>query len=180
MLLGIGPIEPHKGFRDAVWALDILHYLYDDLRLALAGDGSDRLRVEEFARAIEVDKRVVFLGRRPDLAPWLQRAELVWIPSRTSGGVCAALEAMAAGRPVIATRLPELAEVVADGSVGCLVPPGDKTELSRQTRFLLNDADRRRAYGEAGRRRAAEHFSVEALVARCQELYGCDRRSSAP
>ena len=42
LLLGVGPIEPHKGFRDAVWALDILHYLYDDLRLVLAGDGSDR------------------------------------------------------------------------------------------------------------------------------------------
>jgi glycosyltransferase involved in cell wall biosynthesis len=171
LLLGIGPIEPHKGFRDAVWALDILRYLYDDLRLALAGDGSDRPRVEEFARAIEVDNRVVFLGRRPDLAPWLHSAELVWIPSRTGGGVCAALEAMAAGRPVIATRLPDLAEVVADGAVGCLVPPGDKTELARQTRFLLNDPDRRRAYGEAGRRRAAEHFSVEKLVRRCAALY---------
>jgi glycosyltransferase involved in cell wall biosynthesis len=171
LLLGIGPIEPHKCFRDAVWALDILHYLYDDLRLALAGDGLDRLRVEEFARAIEVDKRVVFLGRRPDLAPWLHSAEVVWIPSRTGGGVCAALEAMAAGRPVIATRVPELAEVVADGVVGCLVPPGDKTELARQTRFLLNDADRRRTYGEAGRRRAAEHFSVEKLVRGCAALY---------
>ena len=171
LLLGVGPIEPHKGFRDAVWALDILHYLYDDLRLVLAGDGSDRPRLEEFARATEVEKRVVFLGRRPDLAPWLHSAELVWIPSRTGGGVCAALEAMAAGRPVIATRLPDLAEVVADGVAACLVPPGDKTELARQTRFLLNDPDRRRAYGEAGRRRAAEHFSVEKLVQRCATLY---------
>ena len=171
LLLGIGPIEPHKGFRDAVWALDILHYLYDDLRLVLAGDGSDRPRVEEFARATETEKRVVFVGRQPDLAPWLHSAELVWIPSRTGGGVCAALEAMAAGRPVIATRLPELAEVVADGVAGCLVPPGDKTELARQTRFLLNDLERRRAYGEAGRRRAAELFSIEKLVQRCATLY---------
>ena len=171
LILGIGPIEPYKGFRDAVWALDVLHYLYDDLRLALAGDGSDRVRVEELARAMEVENRVAFLGRRPDLAQWLQSADLVWTPSRTGGGVCAALEAMAAGRPVIGTRLPELAEVIADGVTGCLVPPGDKTELARQTRFLLNDPDRRRAYGEAGRRRAAEQFSVEKLVRRCAALY---------
>ena len=98
-------------------------------------------------------------------------AELAWVPSRAGGGVNAALEAMAAGKPVVATRLPALAEIVTDGEVGCLVPPGDKTELARQTRFLLNDADRRRAYGEAGRRRAAEHFSVERLVRRCAELY---------
>ncbi len=171
LVFAAGPIEPHKGFRDAVWALDILHYLYEDLRLILAGDGSDRARVEEFARAVGVADRVAFLGRRPDLAPWLHAAELAWVPSRAGGGVNAALEAMAAGRPVIATRLPALAEVVTDGEVGCLVPPGDKTELARQTRFLLNDADRRRAYGEAGRRRAAEQFSVEKLVRRCAELY---------
>ena len=151
--------------------MDILHYLYEDLRLVLAGDGPDRPRLEQFARAIEVDRRVIFTGRQPDLAPWRHAAELAWVPSRTGGGVGAALEAMAAGLPVIATRLPALAEVVVDGAVGCLVPPGDKTELARQTRFLLNDPDRRRAYGEAGRRRAAEHFSVERLVRRCAELY---------
>ncbi len=173
LLLGIGPIEPHKGFRDAVWALDILHYLlYEDFQcLVLAGDGSDRPRVEEFARATGTQRRVTFLGRQADLTPWLNAAELVWIPSRTGGGVCAALEAMAAGRPVIATRLPDLAEVVADGVAGRLVPPGDKTELARQTRFLLNDADRRLAYGEAGRRRAAEHYSVEKLIQRAAALY---------
>jgi glycosyltransferase involved in cell wall biosynthesis len=171
LVFGVGPLEPHKGFRDAVWALDILHYLYEDLTLVLAGGGSDRQRLEQFARAGGPGRRVLFLGHRPDLAPWLHAAELAWVPSRAGGGVCAALEAMAAGRPVIAARLPALAEIVADGEVGCLVAPGDKTELARQTRFLLNDPDRRRAYGEAGRRRAAEHFSVDQLVRRCAALY---------
>ena len=181
LVFAAGPIEPHKGFRDAVWALDMLHYLYEDLRLLLAGDGPDRARLEAFAAAIGVAGRVAFLGRRPDLSPWLHAAELAWVPSRAGGGVNAALEAMAAGKPVIAARLPALAEVVTDGEVGCLTPPGDKTELARQTRFLLNDADRRRAYGEAGRRRAAEHFSVEMLVRRCAELYvGGERRGVSP
>jgi glycosyltransferase involved in cell wall biosynthesis len=181
LLLGVGPLEAHKGFRDAIWALDILRFLYDDLRLVLAGDGPDRPRLEQFARTARVERRVLFTGRLPDLAPWSHAAELAWVPSRTDGGVCAALEAMAAGRPVIATRLPALAEIVEDGAVGRLVPPGDKTELARQTRFLLNDPDRRHAYGEAGRRRAAEHFSVERLVRRCAELYeGGERGASAP
>ena len=171
LLFCAGPIEPHKGFRDAVWALDILHYLYDDLHLVLAGGGSDRPRVEEFANAIGVADRVTFLGQRPDLSPWRNAAELAWVPSRTGGGVNAALEATAAGKAVVATRLPTLAEIVADGETGCLVPPGDKTELARQTRFLFNDPDRRRACGEAGWRRAAEHFSVERLVRRFAELY---------
>ena len=170
LILGVGPLRPRKGFRDAVWALDVLHYLYEDLRLALVGDGPDRPRLEQFARTAQVERRVIFTGRLPDPAPWLHASEVVWVPSRVGGGVCAALEAMAAGRPVIATRLPALAEIVVEG-VGRLVPPGDKTELARQTRFLLNDPDRRRAYGAAGRRRAAEHFSVEGLVRRCAELY---------
>jgi glycosyltransferase involved in cell wall biosynthesis len=171
LLFAAGPIEAYKGFRDAVWAFDVLHYIYEDLRLILGGDGPDRPRVEAFARAIGTATYTTFLGRRPDLAPWRDAAEIAWVPSRAGGGVNAALEAMAAGKPVIATRLPELAEIVADGETGCLVPHGDKTELARQTRFLLNDAERRGAYGEAGRRRAAEKFSVEQLVRRMAELY---------
>ncbi len=170
LIFGVGPLRPRKGFRDAVWALDILRYLYEDLHLVLVGDGPDRPRLEQFARTAQVERRVIFTGRLPDPAPWLHASDVVWVPSRVGGGVGAALEAMAAGRPVIAARLPALAEIVVEG-VGLLVPPGDKTELARQTRFLLNDPDRRRAYGEAGRRRAAEHFSVEWLVRRCAELY---------
>ena len=170
LILGVGPLRPHKGFRDAVWALDVLHYLYEDLRLVLVGDGPDRPRLEQFARTAQVERRVIFTGRLPDPAPWLHASEVAWVPSRTGGGVGAALEAMAAGRPVIAARLPALAEIVVEG-VGRLVPPGDKTELARQTRFLLNDPDCRRAYGEAGRRRATEYYSVERLVGRCAELY---------
>ena len=130
LLFAIGPIEAHKGFRDAVWALDVLHYLYEDLRLVLAGDGPDLSRLEEFARAIDVDNRMVLLGRQPDLAPWLHSAELVWIPSRTSGGVCAALEAMAAGRPIIATRLPELMEVGAGWGCGLSGAAGRQNRTS--------------------------------------------------
>ena len=154
LLFAAGPIEAHKGFRDAVWALDMLHYLYEDLRLLLAGDGPDRGRLEAFAAAIGVTDRVAFLGRRPDPAPWLHAAELAWVPSRAGGGVNAALEAMAAGKPVIATRLPALAEIVIDGEVGCLVPPGDKTELARQTRF---PAQRRRPPPGLRRGRPAAH-----------------------
>ena len=170
-VLCLGPIEAHKGHRDAVWAFDILHYLFDDLRLVFVGDGPDRPRVEDFARAVGASPFVHFLGRRPDVTPYLRRAAAVWVPSRTGGGVCAALEAMAAGRPVVATRVPELAELVADGESGCLVPPGDKASLARATRFLLDDAALARRLGDAARRRAAEHFGAARLVAECARIY---------
>jgi glycosyltransferase involved in cell wall biosynthesis len=171
VLLAVGPMEAHKGFRDAIWALDILLYLYDDLHLILAGGGAERPRVMEFARGLQVRRRVRFPGPVPDLAPLFRCADVVWALGRTGGGVGAALEATAASRPVVAARLPGLAEVVADGGTGLLYRPGDKADLARQTRALLDDPGRARALGAAGRRRAAEHFTVEALVRRCAAVY---------
>jgi glycosyltransferase involved in cell wall biosynthesis len=175
VLLAIGPIERHKGFREAVWAFDIVHHLYGDVHLLLVGAGPDRPRVEEFARHIDVLSHVRFLGPVADTAPLLQRAEVVWVPSLTGGGVGAALEAMAAGRPVVASRCPDLAEVVTDGETGFRVAPDDKAALARQTRFLLDDAELRRRCGETGRQRAAEHFSVARLVEACARRYAAQK-----
>lgn len=171
VILGVGPIEPHKGFRDAVWAFDILHLLYDDVRLVIAGDGSDRLRVEDFARVTGTSRRVRCSGPLADLAGLRKRAELAWVPGR-AGGVQAALEAMSAGLPVVASRTPELTEVVAHGETGLLAAPGDKADLARQTRRLLDDAALRQSLGEAGRRRAAGQFAAGPMADACARVYG--------
>jgi glycosyltransferase involved in cell wall biosynthesis len=172
LIAGIGPLEPHKGFRDAVWALDILRGLYGDLHLVLIGHAPDRFRLEQFARAIECSKHLHFLGPQADVGPLLAAAELVWVPDRVEASLNALLEAMAAGRPVVASRLPGLAEVVTDGETGLLVPPGDKAALARQTRRLLDDAALRQRLGEAGRERAGKQFTAAAMVRRFEELYG--------
>jgi glycosyltransferase involved in cell wall biosynthesis len=170
VLLGVGPIESHKGFRDAVWTLDILHYLYANVHLVLAGVGSELSNIRQFGYLLGVGKLMTLPRMVPDLGPLYQRAEVVLVPSRT-GGVNAALEAMAAGRPVVASRLPELAEVVVEGVTGYLVAPGSKPELARQTRLLLDDPELARLFGTAGRQRAAELFTVESLVDHCGRLY---------
>jgi glycosyltransferase involved in cell wall biosynthesis len=172
VLLGLGPIEAHKGFREAVWAFDILRHLYTDLHLVLAGTGSDRPRVELFARRLGVTAQVHFLGACSDPTPLLQRAEVVWVPSLRGGGVCVALEAMAAGRAVVASRCPDLAEIVVDGETGFLVEPDNKSALARQTRFLLDDPVLRQRLGTAGRQRVADRFSVSQLVETCARRYG--------
>jgi glycosyltransferase involved in cell wall biosynthesis len=168
VVLGIGPLRAHKCFRDTVWALDILHYLYDDLHLVLAGEGPEREMIAGFAAAAESAHRVHFTGAVPQMAPWLRRAEVVWIAGR--GGTCAALEAMATGKPIVAARVAGPADLVSDGANGYLVDPGDKTMLARQTRLLLDDPQRCRQFGEEGRRRAAEH-GVERLVRDVTALY---------
>jgi glycosyltransferase involved in cell wall biosynthesis len=171
VLLGVGPLATHKGFRDAIWAFDILRFLYDDLRLVLLGDGPGRAALEHFARAAQVAHHVHFLGAVGPVGPWLERAEVVWVPSLRPAGVGAALEAMAAGRPVVASDLPELREVVAEGETGLLFKPGDKAALARQTRGLLDDAGLRRRLGAAGWEHARKHFAAAGMVRQAARLY---------
>ena len=81
----VGPLEPHKGFRDAVWAFDILRFLYDDLHLVLVGDGSGAAASGASSCAAPGHAaHVHFLGDRADVPALLARAELVWVPSRTA------------------------------------------------------------------------------------------------
>jgi len=167
----LGQLERRKGFRDAVWALGILRFLFDDLRLFAIGSGPERDRLQAFARGIDCAGQLHFLGQRADGPDLLPAAEIVWVPELGDGGANATLAGMAAGRPVIATRRSQLAELVVDGETGFLIEPGDKTALSRKTRLLLETPDLRQQMGEAGRRRAAELFSVAERVRRFTQLY---------
>jgi glycosyltransferase involved in cell wall biosynthesis len=170
-LICAGPLEPHKGFQDAIWAFDILKYLFETLHLVLLGTGSDRLRLEQFVRAIKATGNIHFLGSQADVPSALAQAEVVWVPSRVESGIQVALEAMAVGRPVVASQLPGLAELVVEGETGFLVPPRDKVALARQTRLLLDDAALRQRLGDAGRRRAESLFTAAGWAERVGEVY---------
>jgi glycosyltransferase involved in cell wall biosynthesis len=111
-LLCVGPFTTHKGFRNAVWAFDILRYVVTGVHLLFVGEGPERDRLETFAREARLAGLVRFLGRRDDAPALLAHAEAVWAPSVGRGGVNVALEAQAAGRPVVAADVPSLAAVV--------------------------------------------------------------------
>jgi glycosyltransferase involved in cell wall biosynthesis len=170
-LVVVGPLEKFKGFREAIWAFDLVRPPHRELHLLLIGRGPDRQRLERFARTIQVTDGVHFLGEYPDVPSLLAGAEAVWVPSRADTGHNVALEAMAAGCPVIASRRPGLAELVVEGETGFLIRPGDKAALARQTRRLLDEPELRQRLGEAARRHAAGHFALGAAVARLAELY---------
>src|SRR5262249_32113911 len=101
----VGPIEVSKAYLDAIWAFDILKYLYPDLHLVIAGDGPDRERLENFVRADQHRAAVHVIGSQSEIETLLLRAEVVWVPSRVERGMNVALEAMARGRPVVASAL---------------------------------------------------------------------------
>jgi glycosyltransferase involved in cell wall biosynthesis len=161
VLMCVGPMTAHKGFKIAIWVLDILRFLYDDLHLVLVGDGPERGRLEQFARDLRIADRVHFLGNCPDALELIAAADVVWAPSERAGGEQVVLEAMAAGRPVVAAPVGGLAELVVDGETGFLVPADDKISFAKQTRRLLDDAALRTRMGMAGKERSAERFPTE-------------------
>jgi glycosyltransferase involved in cell wall biosynthesis len=171
LLMCAGPLEAHKNYKDAIWAFDILNYLYDDLQLIFIGDGLDRRRLEAFVHTIQTTGKIHFLGSVPDAAALLAEADVVWIPAPAQGGVQVALEAMAAARPVVARRDSAAARVLAHGETGYLVPRGDQPAFARQTRFLLDDPELRHRMGEAGRQRVRSHFTVQRMVNDFARLY---------
>jgi glycosyltransferase involved in cell wall biosynthesis len=142
------------------------------LTLEIAGDGELEPELRATATRLGLDEAVTFLGRVAPVAPVLERAEVVVVPSFGEGFGMVALEAMERGRPVIASDVGGLPEIVADGRTGILVPPGDVEALARSIAELAGDPVRAAAMGAAGRVRALEEFSQARCTGRIAALYG--------
>jgi glycosyltransferase involved in cell wall biosynthesis len=122
------------------------------------------------AAELWLSAHVRFLGWRRDLERIYADAWVVALTSRNEGSPVSLIEAMAAGRPVVATRVGGVPDLVEDRT-GCLVPPGDAEALARATTVLLLDAGRRRTLGEAARARVLPAFGASRLVADMDALY---------
>jgi glycosyltransferase involved in cell wall biosynthesis len=176
IIMCLGALRPEHGFRDAIWAADILRYPFPNLHLVVIGDGPERTRLTRFAKGINpAGGHVHFLPGRPHAAALLARADMVWVPSRSECGRQVVLDAMAAGRAVVTTALPGLAALVGDGRTGLLVPPGDPLELARQARPLLEDPALAGRFGLAGREAVAD-LTPERVAAAYEAIYGVDSR----
>jgi glycosyltransferase involved in cell wall biosynthesis len=166
-----GRLDGASGLKDAVWAFDMVRHEDPSMHLVVFGDGPDRGRLEELARSLgRDDYRVRFVGPRPDLPALTGLAAVVWVTQAT-GGTNLALEAMAAGRPVVGFENGDLREVVLDGETGFLVPPGDRNRLAARTRALFDDSALAGKLGAAGRERAATHFGVARAAEQLARVY---------
>jgi len=139
-------------------------------RLVLIGDGPDRGRVEEVAREEGVAARVIFLGKQESVAELLACADLFVLPSSTESFGLVALEAMACGVPVIATRIGGVPEVVPDGIAGCLADVGDVDGMAEAAVALLSDSARWAAASDNARA-AAERYSIHRVVPEYEQYY---------
>ena len=167
----LGPLERHKGFRNAVWTFDFLRIVFEDLHLIFVGDGPDEAYLRQMAQNLRRTDAVHFLPPRAGAAACPAEADVSWVPSLRGGGTQATLEAMLAGRPVIACQVPSLAGLIVDGQSGFCIAPDDKVNLARRTRQLLLDPVLARQLGAQARERALQHFSAKSFVERCQRTY---------
>ena len=136
--------------------------------LAVVGEGEERASLETLARDLGISDRVRFTGFRQDVADILHASDLFVHTSLMEGCPNAVLEAMAAGKPVVATEVGGVPELVMQGETGFLVPSGDEATLSQALRGALGDPEARRRMGEAGRRRARQVFDRGAQVVRLE------------
>lgn len=158
-------LVPSKGHDTLLQAYGRAHTELPALRLLIAGDGELRVELEARARQLGL-KDVTFLGFVADVPSLMAACDVLVFPTLSSLGEgfgLAALEAMATGRPVVATRVGSLPEVVQDGTTGLLVRDGDADELAKALVRLAQDGALRRRMGDEGRRRALEAFSINRM-----------------
>jgi glycosyltransferase involved in cell wall biosynthesis len=175
VLLAVCRLEPQKGLDIAVRALPGIRAGQPKAELVVLGEGPQRAELEQLAGELQVP--VHLLGRVPDVAAWLRRADLLVHPARWEGFGLALLEAMLASKPIVATNVSSIPEIVADGETGLLVAPDDPAALAAAVTHVLDDPN---GYGEQGRRRAQSQFSVSGMTDRTVALYERALRRPGP
>jgi glycosyltransferase involved in cell wall biosynthesis len=166
----VARLVPIKDVPTFVRALARVTEARPDVCGLVVGDGPERGTVEGIARNLGLGDRCHFLGWRSDLTNVYAASDVVALSSLNEGSPVSVIEAMAAGRPVVATAVGGVPDVVGDAA-GILVPPGDHSGLADAILALLADPDRRAELGRKGRDIALRRFGSERLVADIDRLY---------
>jgi glycosyltransferase involved in cell wall biosynthesis len=164
-----------KGIDFYLRAARILADRRSDIRFLMIGAHSSesgyQSDMEVLARRLNIQHQVIFTGQRQDVSEILRDVDLVVHPSLTEGLSNVILEAMAAGIPVVATRVGGNPELVQDGRTGLLVPPQNAEAIADAICRLLDQPEMARAFGEAARERVISEFSIEGMLSKTENLY---------
>jgi len=173
VILLLGRLCPEKGFDTAVEAFSSLKETGSNAQLLIAGEGPERPRLEQLVGALHLRSSTQFMGkaRIEEVPSIINRATLVAMPSHFEPFGLVALEAMQLGRPVIASCIGGLSEVVSDRVTGLLVPPQDSAALLKAMQDLLDHPEKAIEMGIQGRKRAIEQFSFEENLNQYEEVF---------
>jgi len=167
----VARFEAPKGLEYFLQSGVLIQKAFPQVQLLMVGDGPLRPRVEKMITHLGLTPHVILTGWREDIPQVLRVMDVFCLSSLWESFGLAIVEAMAAEKPVVATRVEGIPEVVQDGVTGILVPPKDAQALAQAVIRLLKDPQLALKMGKAGRRRVEELFAVQKMVARYEELY---------
>ena len=167
----IGRMTAVKRTDDVLVAFKRLRDEGVDAVLCMVGDGPDRAQLEQRAHDLGIVRETLFVGYQEDVAPFYAAFDALVLPSSNEGTPVSAIEALAAGRPVVATRVGGVPDVVVEGEDGFLVEPGATDDLADRLVRLARDPELRERMGQAGRERVLPRYAVDRLVDDVDRLY---------
>jgi L-malate glycosyltransferase len=167
----VAALVPHKGQRHLIEAAAIVIKKVPDARFVIAGEGELRPALERQIKEHHLEKHVFLAGFRPDVLSVHKAFDIFVMSSVTEGLGTSLLDAMACGKPIVATTAGGMPEVVADGRTGLLVPPRDHTTMAEALIKLLTDPALRAEMGAAGLARVRTRFSAERMVQDTLDVY---------
>ena len=167
----VGRLAPQKGQRHLVEAMPLLLERVPRAHAAIAGGGDLEEFLRDLALELRVSEHVHVLGPRQDVPALMQALDAFAMPSIWEGFGLVLLEAMAAARPVVASHVATIPEVVVDGETGLLVPAGDEVVLAEALAQLADDPQLAQRLGQAGQDRLRRRFSIDKMVGDTELLY---------
>jgi glycosyltransferase involved in cell wall biosynthesis len=167
----VANLRPGKGHDVLLKAAARVVRRIPDVRFHIVGDGSERKALEQQASALRISAQVSFLGHRDDVPQILQESDIFAFPSFMEASPNAVIEAMAAGLPIVATRVGGIPEVIEHETSGVLVPPRDDRALAAGILRLIERPELASRVGDAARQTVASRFSFDRMVSEFQELW---------
>jgi glycosyltransferase involved in cell wall biosynthesis len=167
----VGCLAPRKDYGVLIEALAHVRARHPEVVGVVVGDGPQRRALEARARELGLNGHLLFAGERDDVDLWLRHFDIFALSSREEGIPNAVLEAMAAGRPVVATAVGGTPEIVEDGRTGILVPARDPAAFARALDDLVARPEEARRLGDAAALATRESFGIESMVRRHERFY---------
>jgi glycosyltransferase involved in cell wall biosynthesis len=167
----VARLDLQKGFGCLLRALRTLIPSFPGLRLVIVGEGPDRAKIEELVAELGINGAVTMAGQQTDMPAIYASMDVFVLPSLNEGLPMTILEAMAARKPIIATRVGAIPTVINDGETGLLVEPGDEVGLTRAIAELLGNPNLCCQLAQSARARVEQNYTAAAMKQRYRELY---------
>jgi glycosyltransferase involved in cell wall biosynthesis len=172
----VAKLQPKKGIHILLNAAAPIIKKFPSIKFLIVGDDADTAgaylkQLKSLVHQLNITEHIIFSGYRDDIPQIMEVIDIFLFPSFSESFGRSLLEAMAASKPIIASNVGGIPEVVVDGETGMLIPPGNSTELAAAISYLLKNNNLRKKMGTKGRKRVEELFTMEKNVKSIEKLY---------